>query len=812
VELAWQDIRFAVRAFSRTPGFTAVALATLALCIGVTTAAFNLLNSVVLNPLPFDGANQLVELWAEGEPSGTVVTTSPQPEMLRAWHEDAESFEALGLFNEREVTYNGGAEPEILAGAVISPNLMQLLRVGPRLGREFSPTDVESSDGKVVLLGEGFWRSRFGSDVGILGRSLTLDGQPHTVVGIVPQELERLFESRFFIGPAKQVWLPLSLASVQTWEDTPFVIARLRDGVTASEAQAELDVIQSGLTAAGLNEDNWKPLVATTREMVNSRVAYLLWALLGAVAMVLLIGCSNIANMLMARSISREHEFAIRTALGAGRTRVTRQLLVEGLLLSTVGAALGILLSVWALDTVASIAAGEIRELRSIRIDPIVLMLTLGVSVAAAMMFTLAPAAQLRLSGIADALRHGNRSSTSGSHRALLRQGLVVAEVAMALVLFLGAALLLNSFVHLSRVDPGFDPSGVVALEVTLPEARYPDAVHRAEFFAAVADRVRHLPGAENVALARGLPPDVPFLFGTVKIDGREDVDDTSPLKGGNWISPGYLQTIGATLREGRSFTEVDDRDESAPILVNAALADRFWPNGGAVGSRLRLDLPFQSDVVREHTIVGVTHNVKMFGLGDDADRMQVYFPFGTYSRREGIIVSRTGSDPNALITQLKEQVWSVDPSLPITRVIQMDREMSDNIARPRFNALLMSSFAALALFLAAIGVYGVTSVATRQRVREIGVRVALGANGVDILKLMVGSGLKPIAVGLVIGLGAAFAVTRFLRSLLFGIEPTDPLTFAFSTLLLALVGIVACYVPSRRATRVDPVEVLRQE
>ena len=812
VESLLQDFRFAVRTLCRSPGFTLIAVATVALGIGVNTAAFSLVSSVVLKPLPFEDADRLVEIWAEGEPMGAQVTTTPQPEMLQAWLDRAESFDAIGLFNEEELTHGGGGEPEILHAAIVSPNLMELLRVTPRLGRELTPADVESGEGQGVLLSEAFWRRRFGSDPEVLGRTLTLDEKSYVVVGVAPLELERLFEARFFIGPPKQVWLPLSVASVRTWEDTPFVIARLKPHVAVAEAQAELDVIQANLTAAGLNEGGWRPLVSSTAEMVNSRLATVLWVLLGSVGLVLLIGCVNIANMLMARGVTRRHEFAVRSALGASRAHVTRQLLVEGLVLSVVGAALGVALTYWTLEAAAGLAAHDIRELRSVRIDPIVLVFTLGLSLVTALIFALAPAAQLRFCGTADTLTGGTRAGTSSTHGSLVRQGLVAAEVAMALVLLVGAGLLLNSFVHLSRVDPGFEPSGVVALELTLPETRYPETVQRREFFSTVADRIRLLPAAQAVGLARGVPPDVPLLFGTVEIDGREDVIDTSPLKAGNWISPEYFRTIGASLREGREFTAIDSRSDAAPVIVNESLARRFWPDGGAVGTRIRLELPFQSEGVVEHTVVGVLHDIKAFGLGDESDRMQIYFPFDSYSAREGVVVVRAAGDTDDLISQLKEQVWAVDPNLPITRVIRLDRDLSANIARPRFNALLLSSFAALALLLAVIGVYGVTSLSASQRIREIGVRVALGAQRNDILKLMVGSGMKPIVVGAVLGLVLSYAFTRFLRSLLFQIEPTDALTFAAVTLVLVVVGVLACYVPSRRVTAVDPIEVLRQE
>jgi putative ABC transport system permease protein len=813
VESLWQDFRFAVRTLWRIPGFTVIAVATVAVGIGVNTAAFSLVSSVVLKPLPFEDAERLVEIWAEGEPMGAQVTTTPQPEMLRAWLDRAESFEAIGLFNEEELTYSGGAEPEILHAAIVSPNLMQLLRVNPRMGRELTAADVESDEeGQAVLLSETFWRRRFGSDPEILGHALTLDEKSYVVVGIAPLELERLFEARFFFGPPKQVWLPLSLSSIRTWEDTPFVIARLKPHVMVTEAQAELDVIQSGLTDTGLNEDNWRPLVASTAEMVNSRLATVLWVLLGSVGLVLLIGCANIANMLMARSVSRRHEFAIRAALGASRTRVTRQLLVEGLVLSVVGAGLGVVLAYWTLEAATLLGAHGVRELRSVRMDPIVLLFTLCISLVTALIFALAPAAQLRCCSTADTLTAGTRAGTSSAHGSLARRCLVAAEVAMALVLLVGAGLLLNSFIHLSRVDPGFEPSGLVALELTLPETQYPETTQRREFFRTVADRMRLLPAARDVGLARRVPPDVSWLFGTVQIDGREDLVDTAPLKAGNWISPEYFRTLGGTLLEGRGFTPLDTRSDAAPVIVNESLARRFWPDGGAVGRRFRLELPFQSQDVGEHTIVGVSRDIRAFGLGDESDRMQVYFPFESYQAQEGVLVARAVGDPADLIPQLKEQVWAVDPNLPITRVIQLDRDLSDNIARPRFNALLLSSFAGLALLLAVIGVYGVTSLTASQRVREIGVRVALGAQRNDVLKLMVGDGMKPIAIGAALGLALSFALCRFLRSLLFEIQPTDTLTFATAAFVLVVVGIFACYVPSRRVTAVDPIAVLRQE
>jgi putative ABC transport system permease protein len=818
VESLWQDARFAVKTFARAPGFTLVATMTVALGIGANVATFSLVNGTLLRPLPFRDADRLVALWAKGEQMGAQITISPTPEMLKAWLESAESFDGLVLYRETETTYTGGDEPEVLGTAAVSPGLMTVLGVVPRMGREFTLEDTLAGSQPTALISEPYWRLRFGSDPDVIGRSISLDGSPHLVVGIVPEQLERLFAAPFFVAGRKQLWLPLTLGPTDSWEDTPSVLARLAPGRSANEALAELEVIQAHMIEAGITDDQWRPAVLRTSDMVSHRLRTTLLILLAAVLFVLLITCANVANMLISRGMARTHEFAIRTALGAGRLRVARQLLSEGMVLSVMGGAIGILLAVWGVDLVSGVAATDLRELKAARIEPTVLVFAVAVTLLTGLVFSFAPAVALRHVGITGALSRGGRREATTGASALVRQVLVAVQVAIALVLFLGAGLLLNSFVRLNAVDPGFEPANLIAVDLTLPDTRYPDRLQRMRFFEEVADRMRRMPGAGSIAWSRYVPPDVGWLFGTIVIEGREtEATNESPLLAGNYVSLDYFRTLGATLREGTAFTPRHDRGEVRPVIVNQTLAQAFWPDGEALGQRLRLQSPFgeqfdADSVARWRTIVGVVGNMQVFGLSDDPNRLQLYYPFGDRDALQGTLLVRATGDPTDVVPLLKQQVWAVDPDLPINRVALVDRLFTDNIARPRFNALLLTSFAALALFLAAIGVYGVISLSVSQRTREIGLRVALGAQRGDIVRLMMGSGARPAVIGMAVGVVVAWGLVRFLESLLFQIQPTDLATHAMVILLLGVAGMLACYVPARRAMSVDPVEALRQE
>jgi predicted permease len=595
----------------------------------------------------------------------------------------------------------------------------------------------------------------------------------------------------------------------------PAVLARLSPGVTANEAQSELDVLHSQMVNAGLADNEWIPSLTRLTDMGDRKVRTGLWVLLAAVGFVTLIACANLANMLLARGATRGHEFGIRAALGAGRLRLTRQLMTESMVLSMLGGAVGLLLAIWAVDAVVGIVSDDLVELRNARLEMVVLGYTLGLSVVTGLLFGLAPAMQIGSQDVNEKLKQGTRTSTGGSDRSILRQALITAEVALALVMLLGAGLMVNSFVRLYKVDPGFEPANLVSMALSLPEERYPDAPLRSVFFQDVADRLAQLPDVKDVAWGNAVPPRLPGLFGTIEVAGLESGStEGSPLHTGNWVSADYFKTIGEPIKQGREPNGAIDA--SRPVVVNESFARRYWPAGEAIGKRFRLSSVFRSESSESagdwRTIVGVTNDVKAFWLGDDPDRLQMYFPFDERAPAEAVVIVRTEGDPRPLIKTLKEQVWAVDPSLPVDEVTFVNEAMSRTIARPRFNATLLASFAAIALFLAVIGVYGVISLSVTQRRREIGVRVALGAQRRDIIRLIVGNGVKPILIGAVIGLAASLALSRVLQSLLFEVRPTDPATYAAAAVMLTVVGALACYVPSRRATAVDPVEVLRQE
>jgi putative ABC transport system permease protein len=810
LESLLQDLKFATRILMRSPGFTSVALATLALGIGVNTATFSLVNSALLNPLPFKNADRLVELQAEGEQMGARITTTPTPDMLAAWLEHVETLDEIGMYREQEMVYVGGDEPQILNGALASANLISLLGITPIVGRTFAPDELAHGTSAAVLLSDRFWRTRFGSDPGVIGRSITLDEQPRTVVGVVPDALGRL--SSFMAGPIGPiaVWTPLDVSEVKKWEDTPFTIGRLAPGATIAEAETELQLIQSRLVQEGRLDDEWVPVLLSARDMVTDQVRTGLLVLLAAVGLVLLIACVNVANMLLARGVTRAHEFAMRVALGASRFRIIRQILVESLLLSLVGAGLGVLLAGWTLDVVVRLAAENLRELRFTEIDSSVMLFAFALSLFTTLFFSLVPRIQPRFA-VTAALSHGNRTGTGSSHRSRMRQALITVEVALALMLFLGAGLLLNSLLRLNRVDPGFAPRGLIALEVALPTTGYPDAIQRTQFFDDVLGRIQRVPRVASAAVGRRIPPDVGWMFGTLVIQGREQrSEDDSPLMAGNWVSPGYFETIGAPIVAGRGFSDGDASSELNPVIVNEQFANRYWPNRSPIGQRVRLESPFASEQTAEwRTIVGVVGNVKAFGVADE-DRKMMYSPFGSRGAVRGVMLVRADGDPTDLIPTLKQQVWTIDAALPFKQVALVEQLFADNLARPRFNAILLTTFAILSLFLAAIGVYGVIALAVNQRTREIGVRVALGAQRRDILRLMVGTGLKPIMIGIAAGLAAAVALSRFLRSLLFEVQPTDLWTYVVVTAVMTAVAVLACYVPSRRATSVDPVEALR--
>lgn len=808
------DLRFALRGFRRSPGFTAVVVITLALGIGANTAAFSLVNSVLLNPVSLEGGGRIVQLWRDMEVPGHMVSTSPTREMIDAWRRRSTVFEVVAEYQDADFLYLGSGEPMALRGTFMSPDMMALLEVSPSVGRTFSEEDGRAGSDRVVLLTEGFWQRQFASDATVMGRTIVLDADPYVIVGVVPGGTADLFE-RVFLGEEPQdLWALMPTLLGSEVSENPYAVGRMRPGVALAEANEELSRIQEQLIAEGIVDEGWMASASAPQELVSQDLQTGLWVLYATVGLVLLIACANIANMLLARGVVRGREFAIRAALGAGWVRVGRQLLTESLLFSLLGAAIGVLLARWSLDVVAGLYEGDLVRLRGVELEPLALVYTLGLAFLVGILFTLAATIQLRSLGVARFLARGSEAVWVGARRFLARQALVSLEVALALLLFLGAGLVVNSFLRLQQVDPGFDSENLVAIRVSLPEERYPEAPSQVAFFEDVASRMRQLGGVESVALGRGVPPRLSALFGTIEVEGHEVPDDNPTLvMTGNFVSPEYFSTIRAPIRSGRPLLEQDTDAGKVSVVVNEAFARRYFPEEEAVGNRVL----FQSGVPSYspdgwRTIVGVTADVKAFSLEDDPDRLQLYFPFSERSPSYGVFIVRAADDPSALIPLLKEQVWSVDSSLPIEDVRRVEEIFAGTITQQRFNAILLTGFAILALVLAVVGVYGVVSLAVSQRTHEIGVRVALGADRADILKMVVTSGFKAILIGVVTGLGLALALTRFLQGLLFEVQPTDPLTYAIVIVVLSSVGLVACYLPSRRATVVDPMEALRHE
>jgi predicted permease len=791
IESLWQDIRYAVRTLRQHPSFTVIAVLTVGLGIGANTVTFSVVNTTLLQPLPFDGAERYVRVWRKSDRGSMRIT--PTAEMIAAVREHATSFDAVATYSSTRFVVSEDGEPRELGAAVVSPELIPMLGLRVELGRPFTPSDTTPGQDKVVLLTEAFWKREFAADPDVVGRTLRLDDEAYTIIGVLPAKADL-----FFGDTDRELWVPGK-------ESTP-TVARLRPGVSIEQALAEIQTIHAeGNFEPGMAED-WPLDLLPHNDRLASDLRTGLWVLLGAVGFVLLVACVNVANMVLARGMARSHEMAIRAALGAGKLRVVRQLVTESLLFTILGAAVGIALAHASLGVIMANLPEGLRQV-SARIDGYVLAATLGVSVVTGLIFGLVPAGQLRSLKLNQALSHGQRSGSGAPRGSTARQSLLAAEVALALLLVLGAGLMVKSLRRLAQLDPGFDPTNVVSFRVNPPEARYAGFEQQDVFYADVLSRIRQLPNVERAAL--GAVEWIGFMEGVVRPDGAE-VDADAPKTGMtmNLVSEGYFATVGMALREGRGFTADDAGEDSRSVVVNEAFARAYWPGEPAAGKQFRIN-----DGERPYHVIGVARDLRVNGLNSDPDRLQVYYPYDHFQNLsfQTIVVRGVGS-PDDLIPLLKGQVWSVDPTLPLKDIKVATEELLDAIARPRFNALALSSFAALAVLLAAIGIYGVISLTLQQRTHELGVRLALGTKHADVSRLMIAHGMKPILIGAAIGIGLSIGLTRYLRTLLFEVEPTDPVTYATVVPLLLLVGVVACYWPARRVTRLDPVQALRQE
>jgi predicted permease len=801
-----QDLRYGVRVLIKSPGFTAIAVLTLALGVGANTAIFSVVNAVLLRPLPYPEPQQLVWIW-ETHPNVKEETASLPN--FTDWKNQGQSFAGMAGFVSASLALTGEGEPERLPTAFVVGDLFSVLGVSPALGRSFLAEEDKPGNGRVVILSYALWQRRFGGDRNIINKSITLSGNPYTVIGVLPQDFK-------YPEPGQrkppELYAPLGRApeSVGRRSDFLGVIARMKPGVALTQAQVEMNTITARLAQQYPDSNaDWGVTLLPLHERITGDVSLALWLLMGVVGFLLLIACVNVANLMLARSATRGQEIAIRRALGADRWRLVRQFLTESVLLSLVGGTLGLLLATWGITLLTSLSPGNIPRLDEVRLNWPVLAFTLAASLLTGLVFGLFPALNATNPNLIASLKEGGRSSTEGSRSARLRRALVVSEIALALMLLVGAGLMVRSFVRLQEVDPGFQPERVLAVDVALPGVKYKEDERVVGFFDQFLGRVKAQPGVESVGAISTLPMSGSGDIISFEIEGRpEPVVSGSVDAEYRIVTPDYFRTMSIPLAKGDGFTERETKDAPNAMLVNETFARRFFPNEAAIGKRINLG---DSDQPTWRTIVGIVRDVRLQNLDVDP-YPQMYAALAQSPRRAMTMVVRTTSDPMHVIPFVRHELTTLDKDQPLYNVRTMQQVMSESTARRRFNMLLIAIFACLGLVLASVGIYGVISYSVTQRTHEIGIRMALGAEARDILKMIVRQGMGMVVLGVGIGLGGAFGLTRVMSSLLFGVSPTDLLTFACVSLILATVALLACYIPARRATRVDPMIALRFE
>ena len=793
-----QDLRYAIRMIAKRPGFTLIAALTLALGIGANTAIFSAVNAVLLKPLPFPESQQLVDLsetFKEGSGSVSVPT-------LEDWKSQNTVFAGISAYSFTSFNLEGGDTPQRIQGINVSANYFDVLGVKPTLGRAFLPGEDVAGSENVLVIGDELWRRNFAADPGIINRTIPLNGQKYTVVGVMPPELSSLYRT-------VQMWSPLVFPEkdrLARGAHKYLVIGRIKSGVTLAQAREQMNTIAQRL------EEQYKIgrgiRLTQIEELWVANVRSALLMMMVAVGFVLLIACTNVANLLLARATVRRREISIRIALGAGRGRLIQQFLTEGLLLSILGAAMGIALAWWSMSALGKIAFPFLPRSQEIRIDSRVLLFTLVVSILTSIVFGLIPSLQAGKTDVQETLKEGGNTISAGSVGGWLRPILVIVEVAAAVVLLIGAGLMIRSILRIHEVEPGLRPQNLLTAKISLPREKYKDAEAAIRFHQQVLERVSHLPGVESAGLTSHLPIEERGFNGNISVEGKTYPPNESPLVEFRAVNEDYFQTSGIPLLRGRVFSKAEHDDTQPVVVINDAMARQIWPGEDPIGKRVMDET--------KATVIGVVGNVKNYGLLQKPVP-EMYVPYTVKDfwpdmRWNMRLLVRSTLDNTSLVSAVRREVQAVDPAQPIYAVQTMNVVIENTVKDKSLNTTLLTVFAGVSLLLAVIGVYGVMSYTVAQHTREIGIRMALGAAPRTILKLVIGRGLVLVSVGAGIGVLASLALTRFIENMLFGVTPTDPLTFVAIVALLGLVALLACLIPAQRAMRVDPIVVLRHQ
>ena len=819
MEIIWQDIRYGARLLLKSPGFTLIAVLTLALGIGANTAIFSVVNFVLLRPLPYANSDQLVMIWERNLKKGWSESPTSSANFVD-FRTSARNLE-VAAFTDTNGNFNltGGDQPERVAGLRVSANLFPLLGVNPGRGRLFLPQEDQPGAGHVLILSYGLWQRMFAANANLINQTIQLNSQSYTVVGIMPPDFKFPPAFSAVVGSSEEsvsnadLWVPL------TTDDIPLVrdrrdlkmMGRLKPGVTVAQAQADLNAIASRLDREfpdvnGGIETHVIPL----REQVTGDISLALFVLMTAVALVLLIACANVANLLLAKATGRQKEIAIRTALGATRLRILRQLLTESVLLGLLGGLLGLLFAVIGAETLIAFVTTNIPKLKDFTFDATVLLFTLLIALVTSLFFGLAPAIDASKPNLNEALKEGGRSSSGSASRQRLRDFLVITEVALAVILVTASGLMFRSFLRLQGVNPGFNPKNLITLEVELPDAKYHAAQQQQNFQQQLLQRLTTIPGVQSAATVDNVPFGVNAFNTSFMIEGRPVPAVTErPRAFYRVISPNYFRTMGIPFRRGNEFTDRDSAEMPGVAIINETAARKYWPGEDPIGRKIKRGRPESKNPWV--TIVGIAGSASQLSLREES-QPEIYVPFLQNTTPNFSLVVRTASDPKTITGAIRKEVWATDKDLPVSNMKLMDELISNSTAQPRFYVILLTVFAALALILAAVGVYGVMAYSVTLRTRDIGIRMAVGAQPMDIFKHVIGHALMLASIGLVIGLVLAGTSTLVMKSLLFGISTADPLTLIATALILLAVALLASYLPARKATKVDPMVALRYE